>query len=194
MNVYIDGIFDLCKEAILNHYIIIVITNQSGIARGFYKEKNRRNYDIEKLLAYLTNTDAVIGTRQIQVLTEKGNQNSVLHVWGNFILAKVIQFKYFSLLHMGIVSLTDVGCLYRLMRREALEKIVDELLDKKTGAAIGGVAFPLYLTMKSIEEDQRFVEVPVTFKKRIGQSKTGTNKKSIGIKYGLTYLWFILRY
>ena len=75
----------------------------------------------------MNNTDVVIGTRQIQVLTEKGNQNSVLHVWGNFILAKVIQFKYFSLLHMGIVSLTDVGCLYRLMRRDALEKIVDEV-------------------------------------------------------------------
>ena len=82
---------------------------------------------------------------------------------------------------MGIVSLTDVGCLYRLMRRDALEKIVDELFDKKPGAASGGVAFPLYLTMKSIEEDQRLVEVPVTFKKRVGQSKTGTNKKSIGI-------------
>ena len=94
---------------------------------------------------------------------------------------------------MGIVSLTDVGCLYRLMRRDALEKIVDELLDKKTGAAIGGVAFPLYLTMKSIEEDQRFVEVPVTFKKRIGISKSGAEKKDIAFRFGLDFIWFLIR-
>ena len=173
------------KESLKTNANVIATVDADGTSNA---------YDIEKLLTYLSNTDAVIGTRQIQVLTEKGNQNSILHVWGNYILAKIIQFKYFSLLHMGIVSLTDVGCLYRLMRRDALENIVDELLDKKTGEAIGGVAFPLYLTMKSIEEDQRFVEVPVTFKKRVGESKTGTNKKSIGLKYGLTYLWFILKY
>jgi D-glycero-D-manno-heptose 1,7-bisphosphate phosphatase len=36
---FIDGIFDLCNNAILNNFLIIVITNQSGIARGFYSER-----------------------------------------------------------------------------------------------------------------------------------------------------------
>lgn len=37
---FIEGIFDLCKFYQKNGFIIIVITNQSGIARGYYDEKD----------------------------------------------------------------------------------------------------------------------------------------------------------
>ncbi len=33
---FIDGIFDLCQKAQELGYLIIIITNQSGIARGYY--------------------------------------------------------------------------------------------------------------------------------------------------------------
>jgi D-glycero-D-manno-heptose 1,7-bisphosphate phosphatase len=33
-----EGIFDLCRKFIDNGYIIIVITNQAGIAKGLYSE------------------------------------------------------------------------------------------------------------------------------------------------------------
>ena len=36
--VFIDGIFDVCLEAANKGYLIFVITNQSGIGRGFYSE------------------------------------------------------------------------------------------------------------------------------------------------------------
>ena len=36
---FIDGIFDVAKKAYENNYRIIVVTNQSGIGRGFYTEK-----------------------------------------------------------------------------------------------------------------------------------------------------------
>ncbi|MDR3696326.1 HAD family hydrolase [Mucilaginibacter sp.] len=35
---FIDGIFDLCKKYQDDGYLIIIITNQAGIARGYYTE------------------------------------------------------------------------------------------------------------------------------------------------------------
>ncbi|MBQ8750301.1 MAG: HAD family hydrolase [Alphaproteobacteria bacterium] len=37
---FIDGIFELCKKAQDKGYLIIVITNQSGIARGYYTDND----------------------------------------------------------------------------------------------------------------------------------------------------------
>ena len=36
---FIEGIFDLAKEAHAQQYKLVVITNQAGIARGFYSEQ-----------------------------------------------------------------------------------------------------------------------------------------------------------
>lgn len=35
---FIDGIFDLCKLAKDNGFIIIIVTNQAGIGKGYYTE------------------------------------------------------------------------------------------------------------------------------------------------------------
>ena len=171
------------KESLKTDANIIATVDADGTSNA---------YDLEKMMPYLANSDMVLGTRQVQILTEKDNQNSMMHVWGNFFLAKLIQFKYFSLHYSGIVVLTDVGCLYRVIRRDSLEKLSDDLFDSSTGNVFGGIAFLLHLTMKAIEKDLRIVEIPVTFNKRIGKSKTNSNKKSTGLKIGLQFLKFIL--
>ena len=151
------------------------------------------SYDIPKMLPYLDNCDMAVGTRQNQVLTEKGNQNSLLHVWGNFFLAKLIQIKYFSLLHTGVVNLTDVGCNFRFFRAEALKKIVDELTYPGTDKVKVELGITIHLTMIGIQKDLRIIELPVTFNKRSGKSKIGSNRRIRGIKIGLIFLWLILK-
>jgi len=150
-------------------------------------------YDVEKFLTYIQNADMVIGSRNFQILTEKGNQNSIMHIWGNLFLAKLIQLKYFSLHHLGVVNLTDVGCALRLIQRHGLEKIINQTTYPNSDEVIAGKAYSLHLTMLAIENDLRIIEIPVTFNKRIGKSKTKSNEFFTGIKYGLIFLWFILK-
>ena len=162
---------------------IIAITESDGTFNG---------YDLDKMIPYLNNCDMVIGSRQNQVISEKGNQNSGFFVWANFFLAKLIQIKYVSLEHMGIVNLTDVGCVYRVIKRDSLEKIIDKLTYPDSDKPIGGVGIGLYITMQSIEHDLKIIELPITFNKRIGKSKltgVGTSKT---IRIGLKFLWLIL--
>lgn len=45
---FINGIFELCRKAQEKGYLIIVITNQSGIARGYFSEQ-----DFTKLNSYM---------------------------------------------------------------------------------------------------------------------------------------------
>lgn len=45
---FIEGIFALCKKYEALGYAIVIVTNQSGIARGYYSEE-----DFEKLSAWM---------------------------------------------------------------------------------------------------------------------------------------------
>ena len=177
---YIMGL----KEGLRTDANLFLTTEADGTYNG---------YDVQKLFSYIQNVDMVIGSRLSQILTEKGNQNSVMHIWGNLFLAKLIQFKYFNLHHLGIVNLTDVGCLLRLIRRSALEKIISKTTRPDSDSVIGGDAFSLHLTMLSIENNLRLIEIPVTFNTRVGHSKTKSNEFFTGIKYGLKFMWFILK-
>lgn len=173
------------QEAIKTDANIIASTE----ADGTYEVKN-----IENLLPYLDYCDLVTGSRQVQVLNEKDNQNGRLHNWGNFLLAKLIQFKYFNLSHMGVIQLTDVGCGLLLVRRTALTKVIDKLALHNTVKPIWNVGIRLYLLLQIIEHDLKLIEVPIIFKKRHGKSKIGTDRIVTAIKIGLSFLWIIIRY
>ena len=80
-----------------------------------------------------------------------------------------------------------------LISRESLELVVDDLFYPETDKPKAGIAVHLHLTMLGIEKDLRIIEVPITFNKRIGKSKMGTDEKIGALKIGLQFLWFIIK-
>jgi hypothetical protein len=94
---------------------------------------------------------------------------------------------------MGTVQLTDVGCLYRIIRKESLDSIIHRFTKPKTNEVIPNDEFTLFMTIEALKNNLRIVEVPITFKKRLGKSKIGSDKKMKAIKLGLHFLWYILK-
>lgn len=143
--------------------------------------------DISKLLPYLDNVDMAVGTRTTQELTAEDSQMNWFFVWGNMFLAKMVQVKFFDVRHWGRVRLTDVGCTFRAIRSEALAKIIDRL-------NVGGHHFSPHMLMIAMADGMKIVEVPVTFRKRVGVSKGAGSGQMKGFKVGLRMMWHILSF
>ena len=174
------------KEALKSDVNLIAVTESDGTLSSI---------DLDKMLPYINHCDVVNGSRQLQILNEKDNaRDSAMHIWGNYFLSKLLQLKYINFTHLGVVNLNDIGCMLRIFRRNALEKIINKLNYPGTDIPIGGVAFVVFLTLKCLENDLRVIEIPVTYRKRIGESKIGSEKKLKNIQGGLLDLWLILKY
>ncbi|NLW31272.1 MAG: HAD family hydrolase [Fibrobacter sp.] len=48
--VFVEGIFDLCRKAADRGYLLVVITNQAGIAKGYFSETDVEN--LHKWMGY----------------------------------------------------------------------------------------------------------------------------------------------
>ena len=118
--------------------------------------------DVLKLLAYADDFDMVCGTRTTrELIWEQANMGWFLRV-GNWSVAKSIQVLYDG------PSLTDCGCTFRLTRRSALMRIVDDL-------TVGGSHFLPEMVIVALKRGLRVIEVPVNYRGRVGESKiTGT--------------------
>ena len=171
------------KESLKTEANIIAIADIDGTYNA---------YDLSKMVAYLENCDMVVGNRLVQSLTEKGNQNTMFYVWGNWALAKLYALKYFNLVHRGHIQISDVGCSFRCFRRDALEKIIEEFDLRKDKNKFNDTTVLLFTNNLAINNDLKVIEIPITFNRRIGQSKyTGSNRK--GIKFGFIMLWYIIK-
>lgn len=134
--------------------------------------------DLKKLIAYIENADMVIGTRTTRELTTPDSQMNWFMQWGNVFMSKLLQVRFWK------VRLTDLGCTYRIIRKEALEKIVDHL-------TVIGNHFLCEMTLVALKKDLKIIEVPITFRKRIGKSK-GVGRNIIkGFINGLK-MWYLI--
>jgi hypothetical protein len=80
--------------------------------------------------------------------------------------------------------LSDVGCSYRLLNRETVERIQDKF-------TVGGSHFGPELMLLTITSGARWVEVPVNYLPRIGESAvTGDIRKAL--RLGIHMIFFIL--
>jgi hypothetical protein len=123
-----------------------------------------RASDVPKLLAYLENADLVLGTRATQELRERGTQMDWLINPANQIVAKLIQVRFWG------TRLTDVGCTFRAIRSDAYRRLAPRL-------RVRGNHFSSHMIIEALKIDLRVIEVPVTFRRRVGVSKgVGSNK------------------
>jgi len=141
--------------------------------------------DVWKMLPYLDDVDMVVGSRTHSQLVDRDSQLDWFYIWGNLFLAKVLQFRFFDLKFFGRIRLTDVGCTMRAIRTEALAEIINEL-------TVGGHHFSPHMTLVALKRGLRVVEVPLTFRRRVGVSKGAGGNKKLAMKVGLKMLWHIL--
>lgn len=140
-----------------------------------------RASDIDKFLAYIRHADIVTGTRTVEQLRAKETQLSTFMFYGNLFVGKLLEVK-----HLGNVTLTDVGTTYKACRTAALRGLMPQL-DPKVN-----LEFNPYFLDVALDNGLRVVEIPITFHKRIGDSKGGNVNNWIAAKLGFRMMRGIL--
>lgn len=137
--------------------------------------------DLKKLLSYIENVDMVVGTRTTMEIVAPDSQVTPFIQIGNVFVAKLLQLRF-----LGKLRLTDVGCTYRLIRPEALDKIMGDL-------KVTGNHFCTDIMISCLKRDFRVIECPIAFKKRVGISKGVGDDFYKGIINGLQIIWLVLK-
>lgn len=157
------------EEASKSGDIIVLVEGDETFSAG----------DLKKLLPYLENCDMVIGTRTTRELNDPDSQMDWLMVLGNIFVAKLLQTRFWG------TRLTDVGCTYRVIKKESYEKIREKL-------TVGGMHFLPHMLIQAIKSGLKVIEVPITFRKRGGESKGVGSKKLRAVSVGTKMILQIL--
>jgi glycosyltransferase involved in cell wall biosynthesis len=137
-------------------------------------------HDVVKLLAYSEDVPVVFGTRTSREFVWDGANMGVFLKWGNWGVGKMVEFLY------NTTILTDMGCSMRLFHRDAYECI-------KPGFTEGESAFGCQLLLLTVLDGIPFVEIPVNYRSRVGQSSvTGDPVKTFVL--GTRMVLMVLRY
>ena len=82
---------------------------------------------------------------------------TVTRKFANVIEAKTIEVLF------NTNALTDIGCTYKLFRKKAIKKLKPLWRTRNS-------LFATELVLLTVSENMHFIEIPVTFKKRVGKS------------------------
>jgi hypothetical protein len=150
---------------------LIVLSEPDGTFSG---------HDLIKLLSYSDDVPVVFGTRTSQNFIWTGANMGRFLRWGNWAVAKMTELLF------NTTILTDMGCTYRLFHQEALHLIRPHL-------TIGGSHFGPQLLMEVVAHRIPFVEIPVNYRTRVGESSvTGDLWKAF--RLGVRMIGLVLGY
>lgn len=144
-------------------------------------DRTFRARDIEKFLAYIDHAHIVNGTRICEQLREYETQLSTFMYYGNFFVGKLLEAK-----HVGQVTFTDVGTTYKLVRNEALRRLMP-CLDPGVN-----LEFNAHFLDTALDQRLRIVECPITFFPRVGVSKGGNTNNMRAFSVGCRMIRGIL--
>lgn len=119
-------------------------------------------HDLDKLLLYGDEFDVVFCARTSRTLIGPGANMGFILRLGNLIVAKYLEYLFHG------PSLTEVGCTYKLIHRDAYEKIKDKL-------TVTGSHFSPEFMIRVFQAKLRSVEIPIHYQRRIGTSKGTRN-------------------
>lgn len=134
--------------------------------------------DIIKLLAFSGECEVVLGTRTTNELIWEGANMGAFLKWGNWAVAKLVEVLF------NTSHLSDIGCTYRLLSQATAKRFVEEM-------QIGGSHAGPEMLMLTITGGIRFVEIPVNYLPRVGQSSV-TGSQTTAFFLGLRMIRLIL--
>ena len=113
----------------------------------------------------------------LELVWKDANMNGLLR-WGNWAVAKLVEFLF------NTSHLSDVGCTYRLLRRETARFVAGRM-------TVGGSHAGAEIMLLTILSGARFVEVPVNYLPRVGKSSV-TGNVLTAVSVGLSMVDLIL--
>jgi len=138
--------------------------------------------DIYKFLAYTEDVDIAYGSRTIKTFIWEHANMGLLLKWGNWFVAKLLELLF----NTGYLS--DVGCTYRLIHRDALIKL-------RPLFQVNSNFFGPEMMVRGYQMKLRCVQIPVNYKERTGESSvTGNVKKSVILGLQMIILIIAMRF
>jgi glycosyltransferase involved in cell wall biosynthesis len=122
--------------------------------------------DLLKLLTYSEDFEMVCGTRTTSEMVWQAANMKWSNRVANSLVAKIMQVLY------GTCSISDCGCTFRLVRRSAVAKMEKDF-------HVGKSHFLPNMVIAASTNGVTMIEIPVTYRGRVGESKITGNLKGL---------------
>ncbi len=135
--------------------------------------------DVLKLLPFLSDAQVVLGSRTVSTFIFSGANMGPFLRWGNWGVAKLTEVLF------NTSYLSDVGCTFRVLTREAIDAISPEF--EGTASSFG-----FEMMLLAVRRRLPLVQVPVRYLPRVGESSvTGDFTKALTL--GMRMILMVLR-